>query len=252
MKSATVHRLHPNNTARQDRKPGVVETFDVADDNPESTPQGIVASILAQTANLISSQGEREQTQRNAILAFGVRCLSAGLLYLSQIVLARWMGGFQYGIYVFVWTWVLILGGLAHLGLNVTAIRLTPVYRETGEIDKLRGLIRGARMIAFGSGTIIMLLGVAGIWFFKPYIESYYVLPMYLALVCVPLFALTDVQDGIGVDATLCPTAASRIGVHVCCPRGRPPHGSNNRRRSRYRGDMGLRHRSDSDHQQAA
>ena len=198
MKSATVHRLHPNNTARQDRKPGVVETFDVADDNPESTPQGIVASILAQTANLISSQGEREQTQRNAILAFGVRCLSAGLLYLSQIVLARWMGGFQYGIYVFVWTWVLILGGLAHLGLNVTAIRLTPVYRETGEIDKLRGLIRGARMIAFGSGTIIMLLGVAGIWFFKPYIESYYVLPMYLALVCVPLFALTDVQDGIG------------------------------------------------------
>ena len=198
MKSATVHRLHPNNTARQDRKPDVVETFDVADDNPESTPQGIVASILAQTANLISSQGEREQTQRNAILAFGVRCLSAGLLYLSQIVLARWMGGFQYGIYVFVWTWVLILGGLAHLGLNVTAIRLTPVYRETGEIDKLRGLIRGARMIAFGSGTIIMLLGVAGIWFFKPYIESYYVLPMYLALVCVPLFALTDVQDGIG------------------------------------------------------
>ncbi len=198
MKSATVQWLHPNTSARQEVKADAAEKFDVADDNPESMPQGIVAGILSQTANLMSSQGEREQTQRNAIIAFGVRCLSAGLLYLSQIVLARWMGGFQYGIYVFVWTWVLILGGLAHLGLNVTTIRLTPVYRETGEMDKLRGLIRGARIIALGSGTIIMLLGVAGIWLLKPYIDNHFVLPMYLALVCVPLFALTDVQDGIG------------------------------------------------------
>lgn len=198
MKSATIHRLHPNPSARRQDKLEIAEGFDVASDNPESTPQGIIASILAQTANLISSQGERESTQRNAIFAFGVRCVSAALLYLSQIVLARWMGGFQYGIYVFVWTWVLILGGLSHLGMNVTAIRLTPVYRETGELDKLRGLIRGARMIALGSGTLVMLLGVAGIWLFKPYIENHFILPMYLALVCVPLFALTDVQDGIG------------------------------------------------------
>ncbi len=117
MTSATVHRLHPNDSPRQEQKPDAADAFDVAGDNPDATPQGIVASILAQTANLMSSQGEREKTQRNAIVAFGVRCLSAGLLYLSQIVLARWMGGFQYGIYVFVWTWVLILGGLSHLGI---------------------------------------------------------------------------------------------------------------------------------------
>ena len=50
------------------------------------------------------------RTQRAALLAFAVRVASAAILYLSQIVLARWMGAFEYGVYVSVWTWVLILG----------------------------------------------------------------------------------------------------------------------------------------------
>ena len=38
---------------------------------------------------------------------------------------------------------------------------------------------------------------MAGLWLFEP-CKSDYVLPAYLALVCVPLYALTGVQDGIG------------------------------------------------------
>ncbi len=177
---------------------GYQRPFQTAEDNPEIPQQGLVAAILAQGARILSSDGERERTQRNAILAFSVRCASAALLYLSQIVLARWMGSNEYGIYVFVWTWVLILGGLSHLGLNVATIRLAPAYRETGNLALLRGLIRGGRLVALSSGAIVMGLGMAGLWLFEPYVQSQFVLPLYLALVCVPLFALTDVQDGIG------------------------------------------------------
>ena len=76
-----------------------------------------VRELPSQALSIFQARNERHRTQRDAVTVFGVRCVSAALLYLSQIVLARWMGSYEYGIYVFVWTWVMILGGLADLGL---------------------------------------------------------------------------------------------------------------------------------------
>ena len=164
---------------------------------------------------VLAGSTERTRTQRNAVVAFAVRCASAALLYSSQIALARWMGSEQYGIYVFVWTCVLLAGGLAHLGLNLGIIGLIPYHRARGELDTLRGLIFSGRVFALAAGTIVALLGVAGLALFEPFISADYRLAAYLALVCVPLYAMTDVQDGIGrasgwMDAALIPPYVMR------------------------------------------
>jgi O-antigen/teichoic acid export membrane protein len=156
-----------------------------------------VGSVVAQALAIIKGDGDTARTQRDAVTAFGVRCGSAALLYLSQIVLARWMGSNQYGIYVFVWTCVLWLGGLADLGLSITSIRLIPHYRETGDFAHMRGLIRGSRLAAMAVGTVIAAVCVTVLWLFKP-LEDHYALPAYIALFCLPLYALTQVQDGLG------------------------------------------------------
>lgn len=194
-KTATVIRLPASLNLQAERN---TAQFEALEDTPEASPQGLIASLLAQGARIFSSDGERERAQRNALIAFAVRCASAALLYVSQIVMARWMGSHQYGIYVFIWTWVLILGGLSHLGLNLAAIRLVPAYRENKDYERLRGLMFGARMTSLIAGTVIMLLGLAGLTLLKDYVTSEFVLPVYLALFCIPLYALTDVQDGIG------------------------------------------------------
>lgn len=47
-----------------------------------------------------------------ALVAFSVRIVSAAIAFLSQIILARLMGEFEYGIFVFVWVLVILFGSL--------------------------------------------------------------------------------------------------------------------------------------------
>ena len=194
-----------------------------------STSQSTLGiSLHAHAAELARRVGEiyradsgRSRAQRDAVTAFAVRVASAAILYLSQVVLARWMGGFEYGIYVFVWTWVLVLSGVSHLGLPTAMIRLLPEYLQRGEHGLLRGLLLGGRAVAVLSGTAVACAAVALIWLIGARLNSHYVLPIFLALACVPLCALSDVQDGIGrgrgwmavgLDAALhlAPAAAAR------------------------------------------
>jgi O-antigen/teichoic acid export membrane protein len=173
--------------------------------------QSLDAGLAARTFAILKGAGERERTQRDALAAFSVRVASAGLLYLSQIILARWMGGFEYGIYVFTWSWVLVLGAVANAGFNLATIRLIPEHRAKGELSLLRGLTLGSRMVALGGGAIIALCGALAIWFLGPNLSSHYILPATLALVSIPLYAMTDVQDGIG-------RGEARMGIALLPP----------------------------------
>jgi O-antigen/teichoic acid export membrane protein len=170
----------------------------IAQRSDEVGGRGRAGSIGATVSDILRADSDRARAQRDALTAFVVRAASAAILYLSQVVLARWMGGYEYGVYVFVWTWVLVLGGLSHVGLNMTMIRLVPEYRETGRLDLLRGLLRGGRLLALGLSTAIAAFGMAGLWLLGDRVADHYLLPAYLALVCVPMYTLTDVQDGIG------------------------------------------------------
>ncbi len=147
--------------------------------------------------SMIGGDGDSAVSGRIAIFAFAIRIFSAAIAYMSQVFLVRWMGAFEYGIFIGVWVAAVIIGGLACMGFQTGIIRFISEYRTSGENDYLRGAISGSILWAVISATLIAMAGSAGVFAFGEYLDSYYIIPIYLAAVCLPMLSLQEVQDGV-------------------------------------------------------
>jgi O-antigen/teichoic acid export membrane protein len=134
----------------------------------------------------------------DAASVFAIRAASAALLFLTQIALARWMGAAEYGIFVAAWTCVLVLGGLCSLGFATAMMRLAPQYTASCDYASFHGLLSGGRSVALAASGAIALVGFAVLWLRGDFSDPSHAVPMALALLCLPVFAFADVQDGLG------------------------------------------------------
>ena len=136
------------------------------------------------------------QAQRMSLVAFAIRIVSAAIAFVSQILLARWIGQFEYGVFVLVWTAAVIAGNLSCFGFHTTIIRFAPQYFAENSFSHLRGLLLTGRVFALVSASIIALIGALGVHAFSAGIENYYVAPFYLGMLALPMIALGDTLDG--------------------------------------------------------
>jgi O-antigen/teichoic acid export membrane protein len=158
---------------------------------------GALARLRAMLGRVLGGSGEASLTKRLAGTIFIIRVVSAGLAYLSQILLARWMGGSDYGVYVYVWTWVLLLGSMMDFGISVSAQKLIPEYRASGEHALLRGFLSGSRWMTFIVSSIVSLLLAGIVKISSPWIEPGAVVPLYIGCLTLPAFVVANTQDGI-------------------------------------------------------
>src|SRR5262245_29866010 len=153
---------------------------------------------------------DRSLAQRIAGAAFLIRVASAAIIYLTQVLLARWMGRFEFGIYVYVWAWVGFLGMLSPIGVAYSAQRFIPEYRMRDDHDGLRGFLRGSRRlcVALGAGAGAALAGT--VWLLSDRIPAYYVVPFMIASLALAIFAVSSIQDSVArafnrIDLALIP-----------------------------------------------
>jgi O-antigen/teichoic acid export membrane protein len=152
--------------------------------------------ILRMLAAVLSERGEKAAALRMAMTAFSIRIFSAALAFLSQIVLARLMGEYEYGIFVFVWVLIVLFGDLSCLGFHTAIIRFLPQYKASGAFEEIRGLTGTARIFALLSGTAVLAIGMICLHVFADRIESYYLAPIFLGLLAMPMIALGDILEG--------------------------------------------------------
>jgi O-antigen/teichoic acid export membrane protein len=140
---------------------------------------------------------EASLTRRLAGTIFIIRVASAAFAYLSQILLARWMGGSDYGVYVYVWTWVLLLGSMMDFGISTSAQKIIPEYRTRGQHALLRGFLSGSRWMTFVISSVVSCLLAGLVKLASPWIENDTVVPLYIGCLTLPAFVVANTQDGI-------------------------------------------------------
>jgi O-antigen/teichoic acid export membrane protein len=156
-----------------------------------------LARAAAHIKAILAEKSESRIAQLMAGKAFLVRVASAGLALVSQVFLARWMGSFEFGIFIYAWTWVLMIGALSDLGLSSAARRFIPEYAENKALDRLRGFLAGARWLSVAIASVIGAIGALGVWLLSPHLDQYSVAPLYLACAVIPIYGLVQTQAGI-------------------------------------------------------
>jgi O-antigen/teichoic acid export membrane protein len=160
-------------------------------------PAGLAARLRSMLADSLEGSGEASVTRRLAGTIFVIRVFSAVLAYFSQILLARWMTGSDYGVYVYVWTWVLLLGSMMDLGISASAQKIIPEYRARGEHALLRGFLSGSRWMSLAASSIVAALLAGVVKLGSPWIDADAVVPLYVGCITLPAFVVANTQDGI-------------------------------------------------------
>ncbi len=142
---------------------------------------------------LIGQAIERLHSQKelaDAAAVFGVRILSALLAFGVQIFLARALDLTEYGVYVTLWTWLIILSNVAAFGFSDTSIRFIPRYTFRGKHAWVKGfLATGYRTVVLCS-ILVSLLGLAVLKVFAAQVDPLYLIPIAVLFVGLPFSAL--------------------------------------------------------------
>lgn len=156
-----------------------------------------LGGLIALVKSVLFDSSETSRTHRVVGNAFLIRVGGAVLAYASQIIFALWMGAFQFGIYVYVWTWVTLLTGLLDLGMNAAAQRFIPEYAHRNDLERLRGFQNGSRWLALAVSSIAAVVGVMAVTASAPLFNAYELLPLYIACLALPMSGMLHVQSGL-------------------------------------------------------
>ncbi|MEL6743984.1 MAG: lipopolysaccharide biosynthesis protein, partial [Pseudomonadota bacterium] len=156
-----------------------------------------IEKVLSIADSIATGTDETAQAQRTALVAFTIRIVSAVIAYVSQVLIARWLGGHEYGVFVWVWVAAVICGGVACIGFPSAVVRFIPQYRLAGDTAGMRGIIFGSRIFSVAAATAIALIGCGLVWLFEDTVSNVYVMPLFLGAICLPMLALAEVQDGV-------------------------------------------------------
>jgi O-antigen/teichoic acid export membrane protein len=139
---------------------------------------------------------EISRLARGASFVFVVRITGAVSVFVTQVLLARWAGPMELGIYVYAFAWCILLSTLAGFGFPMAAYRFIGHGLAHGDQDAVRGYIRRGRQFAVIGGVAIAVIGTAIVSMSEQWVPAAHHEALLLALICVPIYTLMVMNGG--------------------------------------------------------
>lgn len=141
--------------------------------------------------NLRGARGSLRRHLTQAAAGSAALALTSKLLtLLTSILLARWMGALDYGVYATAMALVTLLTVPTGLGLPTLVVRLLASYRVHQQWDLMRGLLVRGNQVVFSASLVIALIAVAVIWGLGNRLSLVQTTVYILAMALIPLTAL--------------------------------------------------------------
>ena len=158
-----------------------------------------------------------ERVKRGGVAAFGIFIVGAGLTYCSQLLIARIVGADAFGIYAYVFAWMVVLAYFSALGFDVALLRFVPAYRAERAYPLLKGVIQYAERRAMAVSIGIVAIGTLVV-LLTPGMSSPLKNTFLVGFVLVPVWALLWIRSSAvrafgGVISALAPDRMVRDGM---------------------------------------
>ena len=149
-------------------------------------------SALRRLGARLARHGNLYEVVKSAAQVFAIRVVGAGLTYASTILLARWLGAFDFGIYAYVLVIITLLGMALSFGFSSAGLRLVPDYLGRKRWRRLTGFLIQSYVTIIVLSAIGAVLGAALVMALRGVIAPYYFAPLLVGLLCVPIWTLLN------------------------------------------------------------
>ena len=149
-------------------------------------------TLRERLAKFLASKPEIYAVLSSAVRVLAIRILGAGLTYGSMVLLARWLGSTDFGIYAYVLVVITLLGLAFSFGFNSSGLRFISSYLARQKLRRLSGFLRQSYKLVALCSVLGAVAGAGVVFALKGVIEPYYVTPLLAGMVCVPVWSLLN------------------------------------------------------------
>ncbi|MCP4071967.1 MAG: oligosaccharide flippase family protein [Hyphomicrobiales bacterium] len=133
----------------------------------------------------------------DAAITLIVRILAALLAYGVHVLIARFLAMEQYGIYVTMWTWLVVAHILGVFGFSESCLRFLPRYTQRKQYHWAIGFLKTGFWFSTLGAAFVGVAGLLTIWAFKDTISPAYLFPLIMLVIALPIMSVELYLEGI-------------------------------------------------------